>query len=66
MIIEFVPKEDSQVEKLLKTRIDIFDDYNFQNFEKTFSYVFKIIDKCSISGSKRVIYLMKRRVFGEE
>ena len=66
LIIEFVPKEDSQVEKLLKTRIDIFDDYNFQTFEKTFSSVFKIIDKCSISGSKRVIYLMKRRVFGEE
>lgn len=28
LIIEFVPKEDSQVQRLLRTRKDIFDSYN--------------------------------------
>src|SRR5690606_16754631 len=33
VIIEFVPKEDSQVQKLLSSREDVFTDYNEQGFE---------------------------------
>ena len=59
LIIEFVPKEDSQVQKLLKTRNDIFNWYKIDQFEKSMSKYFKIIKKDKIKNSKRVIYLMK-------
>ena len=59
LIIEFVPKNDSQVEKLLKTRDDIFDNYDEDSFEECFSNYFEIIKKNSIKDSMRVIYLMR-------
>lgn len=59
LIIEFVPKDDSQIEKMLKTRDDIFDSYDKKNFEGCFSKYFDILKKNNISKSKRVIYLMR-------
>ena len=59
LIIEFVPKDDSQVELLLKTRKDIFDFYNVVMFKKEFSKYFDIIDEVKIKGSKRILFLMK-------
>jgi hypothetical protein len=62
LIIEFVPKTDSQVKKLLATREDIFTDYNQKSFEKTFSNHFQIIKKIPLRhGSQRVLYLMKTK-----
>ena len=61
IIIEFVPKEDSQVEKLLKTRKDIFDKYDENNFEKEFKKYFNIIKKDKIEDSHRTIYLMESK-----
>jgi len=60
IIIEFVPKDDMQSQRLLATRQDIFIDYNVQRFELVFKKYFTIIDKKSVTDSKRVIYLMKR------
>ena len=37
LIIEFVPKEDSQVQKLLITREDVFGNYNEEDFRNAFS-----------------------------
>lgn len=61
LIIEFVPKEDSMVQKLLSTREDIFDDYSKPAFEKEFSNYFNIINSSQISNSDRFLYLMKRK-----
>lgn len=62
LIIEFVPKSDSQVQKLLRTREDIFLDYNQEKFEAAFSSFFEILDFESIRDSERVLYLMVRKV----
>lgn len=59
LIIEFVPKNDSNAQKLLLMREDIFDKYDQENFEKEFSRYFKIIDKSSITNSERFLYLMR-------
>ena len=44
LIIEFVDKEDSQIQRLLQNREDVFDDYTLENFEilvlKHFDYFF--------------------------
>jgi len=61
LIIEFVPKNDSQVQKLLSTREDIFSNYTQQAFEKEFSAQFVIRDAVNIRNSQRKLYLMERR-----
>jgi hypothetical protein len=60
-VIEFVPKEDSQVQILLSTRKDIFPRYTIEGFEEAFSKSFEIVNKKPVEGSLRVLYLMKRK-----
>jgi len=60
LIIEFVPKTDSQVQRLLATREDIFPDYTRQAFEKEFSRHFTIDDSADIQESQRTLFLMRR------
>lgn len=61
LVIEFVPKEDSQVKILLATRKDIFPRYNLEGFEEAFSKSFEIVNKKPVEGSLRVLYLMKSK-----
>ncbi len=60
LLIEFVPKTDVQVKKILVTKKDIFTDYNIENFKICFGSYFQIIDQQMIPGSDREIFLMKR------
>ena len=62
LVIEFVPKSDSQVQRLLSTRIDIYENYSQDNFEKTFSKDFELIENFSINESERTIYIMKNKI----
>lgn len=61
LIIEFVPKEDSQVQVLLATRKDIFPAYTTEGFEKAFSKYYILCEKRAIPNSRRVIYLWKKK-----
>jgi hypothetical protein len=61
LIIEFVPKTDSQVERLLSTREDIFSDYTQAGFERAFGVFFEISQAADIPGSERRIYYFRRR-----
>jgi ribosomal protein L11 methylase PrmA len=61
LIIEFVPKNDSQVQRLLVTREDIFPNYKQQVFESEFSSYFSIQNSAKIKGSERTLYLMRRK-----
>ena len=61
LIIEFVPKSDSQVRRLLASRADVFGDYTPDGFEAAFSRHFSIEASEPIRGSERVLYLMRRR-----
>jgi ribosomal protein L11 methylase PrmA len=61
LVIEFVPKQDSQVQRLLSSRKDIFDKYDRPSFEAAFEQVFHIREACDIPGSERVLYLMESR-----
>ena len=60
LIIEFIPKTDSQVQRLLATREDIFPDYAQEAFEKEFGKLFNITDTVPIKDSQRTLYLMQR------
>jgi len=60
LIIEFVPKSDKKVKKLLATRADIFPEYTEKSFEEIFSDYFEIVRKEAITDSDRTLYLMKK------
>ncbi|MGH9176636.1 MAG: class I SAM-dependent methyltransferase, partial [Vicinamibacterales bacterium] len=62
LIIEFVPKDDSQVERMLASRVDIFPGYGQPMFETAFREYFDIARSEPIAHSKRVLYLMRRRL----
>ncbi len=61
LVIEFVPKHDSQVQRLLVTRKDIFSGYTKQSFEKEFEPYFETLRSHPIEGSERALYLMVKR-----
>ena len=61
LIIEFIPKGDSQVQRLLSSREDIFPDYTQQVFENEFSKYFTIQESVRIRDSERILYLMRQR-----
>lgn len=61
LIIEFVPKTDPKVQKLLATREDIFPDYNEPGFEKAFAPCFSTVRSDRIPDSERTLYLMEVR-----
>jgi len=60
LIIEFIPKEDSQISRLLVSREDIFKNYDKQIFENEFSKKFNIIKTVNIKNTLRTLYLMKK------
>ncbi len=60
VILEFVPKEDSQVKKLLQNREDIFPQYHQQGFEDVFKEFFVIEAVKPIPDTHRTLYLLRR------
>jgi ribosomal protein L11 methylase PrmA len=58
LVIEFVPKEDSQAQRLLSSREDIFGDYDRTGFEAAFSTRFRILRAEPVRGTHRTMYLM--------
>ena len=61
LIIEFVPKSDSQVQRLLSSRKDIFDNYTKEQFEEDFSEYFALKSREDVAGSERTLYLMTKK-----
>jgi hypothetical protein len=61
LVIEFVPKEDSQVQRLLATREDIFPEYHPDGFEAAFQEYYQIESRALIPETTRTLYLMKRK-----
>ena len=59
LVIEFVPKSDSQVQKLLASREDIFPNYTREGFEAAFKEKFTIRTVEAVRESERHLYLME-------
>ena len=59
LIIEFVPREDSQVQRLMATRKDVFGWFTMENFETAFGREFNIARKTRIPQTERTLYLME-------
>ncbi|HVF26539.1 MAG TPA: hypothetical protein VNA23_11650, partial [Anaerolineales bacterium] len=61
LVIEFVPKQDSQVKKLLASREDIFPTYTRDGFESAFKEKFIVREAVNVRESDRVLYLMETK-----
>jgi ribosomal protein L11 methylase PrmA len=60
-IVEFVPKEDPMVQRLLSSRDDIFDRYTIDGFRAAFGGPFSIVREAPIEDSPRTVFLLERR-----
>jgi len=61
LIVEFCAKSDSQVQKLLRSRTDIFSEYTQLGFEKAFGQWYTIKESSAVRDSERWLYLMHRK-----
>ncbi len=59
LVLEFVSKEDSQVQRLLATREDIFPEYTQEGLERAFAGAFTLVDSQPIQDSQRRLYLFR-------
>jgi hypothetical protein len=60
LIIEFVPKSDPQVKRLLVSRRDIFSEYDQESFEREFTRHFRIAESLPVGSTGRRLYRMER------
>lgn len=61
LIIEWIPKQDPQVQRMLATREDFFHDYTRECFETSFEHHFETVESHAIKDSSRVLYFMNNR-----
>jgi ribosomal protein L11 methylase PrmA len=61
LVIEFVPKSDTQVQKMLRAREDIFVDYTREAFEDAFNSRFCTRESIPVRETERTLYLMEVR-----
>jgi hypothetical protein len=59
LVIEWVPKSDPQVQRLLRSREDIFEDYSQECFEAEMRRCFDIVESQPVGGDGRALYLMR-------
>ena len=59
LVIEWVPKEDPMVRRLLASREDVFDNYTQESFERAFAAVFTVERRDEVRGSARVLYVLR-------
>lgn len=60
LIIEFVPKNDPQSQRLLVTKEDVFTNYTQSEFERVFGGYYHINRKEIIKGTDRVLYQLTK------
>ena len=61
LIVEFVPKDDPMVQRLLATRDDVFPDYTLAGFHAALGARFEIVEEAAIEGSRRTLLRLRRR-----
>ncbi|MEX1072805.1 MAG: SAM-dependent methyltransferase [Chloroflexota bacterium] len=61
LVVEWVPKQDPMVQRLLATRQDVFPDYSPGGFRAAFSKSFEIIEEAPIEDSGRILFRMRRQ-----
>ena len=61
VVLEFVPKQDPQTQRLLRSREDVFATYDAAGFEAAVVPHFEIVRRDAVVGTERTLYLLRRR-----
>ncbi len=56
LAIEYVDRDDSQFQKLLRNKDDDYAHYNRENFEAGFFEWFELLERYDIEGTRRTLY----------
>jgi hypothetical protein len=59
LIVEWVPKTDPQVQRLLAGRKDVFADYSQEAFEQSFQSQYTVVRSEFVEQGGRILYLME-------
>ncbi len=59
LVIEWVPKEDPMVQRLLAAREDVFPGYSLDGFRAAFAGQFEILEEAAITDSQRILVRMR-------
>jgi SAM-dependent methyltransferase len=60
-VVEFVPKDDAMVQRLLAFREDVFAGYSIEGFRAAFEPWFAVATEAPITGSGRTLFHLTRR-----
>jgi len=60
-VVEWVPKEDAMVKRLLASREDIFPNYTVEGFREAFDRDFEVVTETPIEHSDRILFRLRRR-----
>lgn len=60
-IVEWVDKDDAMVQRMLRNRTDVFDDYNWSAFRRELERYFAIVDTVETHGGARRLCLLEPR-----
>ena len=58
LVIEWVPKSDPMVQRLLSSRVDVFDEYTQEHFEAALAEHFTVERKEAVRASQRTLYVL--------
>ncbi len=58
-VVEFVPKEDSQVQRLLSSREDIFPEYDLEHCTEAFLKYYKKVEQVPVKDSLRTMLVLE-------
>ena len=61
VVVEWVPKEDPQVGRLLRSREDVFAEYNEESFAAAIQKFFSVDERTPVGSTGRVLYLLSAR-----
>ncbi len=61
LLLEFVPKEDSQVIRMLAAREDIFPNYNLEACIEAFTKYFNCAEKVQIPNTERTLLILNKK-----
>jgi ribosomal protein L11 methylase PrmA len=60
-VVEFVPKRDPMLARMLAGRADVFRDYGEEHFERSVASHFETVRKLRLDGSERTLYWLQKR-----
>ncbi len=60
LIIEFVPRDDVMVRRLLRDREDIFTAYSLEDFEAALGQRFRVLEREAVGDSGRTLFCAER------